>query len=64
MARRLAAHGLNRVHWCAWHTGGGGKDRCEPGGVKGRHGGGTMKSEKGPSQGFYSQSAGAAILYL
>jgi hypothetical protein len=40
MARRLAAHGLNRVHRRAWRTGGDGKDGCEPGGMKGaRHGG-------------------------
>jgi hypothetical protein len=64
MPRRLAAHGLNRVHWRARHTWGGSKDGCEPGGMKGRHGGGTMDSDKGPSQGFYSQSAGAAILCL
>jgi hypothetical protein len=48
MARRLAAHGLNRVHWRAWRTGGGGKDGREPGGMKGtRHDGGTMKSRQG-----------------
>jgi hypothetical protein len=44
MARRLPAHGLDRVHRRAWHTGGSGKDGCEPGGMKGRHDGGPMKS--------------------
>jgi hypothetical protein len=48
MARRLAAHGLNRVHRRAWCTGAGGKDGSEPGGMKGtRHGGGTMRSRQG-----------------
>ena len=49
MACRLAAHGLNRVHWRAWRTGAGGKDGCESGGMKEvpRHGGGTVKSRQG-----------------
>jgi hypothetical protein len=48
MARRLAAHGLDRVHRRAWRTGGNGKHGSEPGGMKGtRHGGGTMKSRQG-----------------
>ena len=49
MARRLAAHGLNRVHWRAWRTRGGGKDGGEPRGMKAtttRHGGGVMKSRR------------------
>jgi len=46
VARRLAAHGLNRVHRRTWHTRGGGKDGCEPGGVKSRHDGGPMKSRQ------------------
>ena len=44
VARRLAAHGLDRVHRRAWNTGGSGKDGCEPGGMKGRHDGRWMKS--------------------
>jgi hypothetical protein len=47
MARRLAAHGLNRVHWRAWRAGGDGKDGCEPGGMKGRHGGGNDEIRQG-----------------
>lgn len=51
MARRLAAHGLNRVHWRTWRTGGGGKDGREPGGMKGtRHGGGAMNPDRGLSR--------------
>jgi hypothetical protein len=53
MARRLAAHGLNRVHWRAWGAGGGGEHRCEPGGMKAtRHGGGRMKSRQGAITGL------------
>jgi len=55
MARRLAAHGLNRVHRRAWCTGGGSKDGCEPRGMKGRHDGGPINSDKGLLQGFYNR---------
>ena len=44
VARRLAAHGLDRVHGRAWNTRGSGKNGCESGGMKGRHDGGPMKS--------------------
>lgn len=50
---RLTAHGLDGVHGRARHTGRGGKDGCEPGGMKSRHGWGPMRGTgQGLRRGF------------
>ena len=52
MTSRLATHGLNGVHRCAWRTGGSRKDGREPSGMKGRHDGGGWEPCEGILQGF------------
>src|SRR5712671_3456559 len=48
----LAAHGLDGVHGRARRTGGSGKYRCKPGGVKSRHDGGSDGDATGLLQDF------------
>ncbi len=48
---RLTSHSLDGVHRRARYTGRGGKDGCEPGGVKCRHGWGPMRNRSRTAMG-------------
>ena len=55
---RLASHSLDGVHGRARYTWRCSKDRCEPRGVKGRHGWGPMRKRSRRATGLYIRLGG------